>query len=340
MFREKRHAFRTLTVCFVALSVWLPTGHAAACLGCEPALVLPDGGDIPGNAVTFRYTSPTCMLLNDGAVPVPHLYRLDGQTRIEVPLRMENAGSTRPLVFGAAWFSPEESLAVGTQLVLETPPSPSEPTGRLRNYQVTALAPLPTELGTLQATVHRDSIPVADSSGGCFQVTFAAYADLTVELSPAARPYAALFDYRLFVDGAQISRFHASSLGPPSLPRGQDRVYTSCAEPPDIEPFHSLLPGLHRVRFNAVLRGVTIDTPEIEVELACPGARADAAVPQVISMVDAGAASAVPLTTDTSASTRADGCQLRPVGAAPPVWVIALSLCSFVRRRRDLRRTM
>jgi len=265
---HRRRSALSLSASLAALvAVSLPTSRAAACsVACAAGTILPSGGDIPSDQVRFRFEplSGKGVKQIDGGTSLPRLYRLEGPARVEVPVRVESSSSE------AVWFAPEAPLPVGTQLVLEAPSCRDAP---LRGeYTITASAPIPGELGTLQATLHRDALRVAVISGACSLPADISYADLSVKLAESARPYAAVFDYKVFVDGREHPEFSTSFAAPSTLPQGEARIYATCRADTYFRSEAALTEGLHRVRMTAKIADKELETPEIELDLSCKGA--------------------------------------------------------------------
>lgn len=322
------------------MGAWLPTNHANACsIACSKGSILPSGGDIPSDQVRFRFDPPRGKFVDqiDGGSAPPRLYRLEGPARVVVPVRID-AISDREV-----WLTPEQPLPVGTQLALEAPGCSDGPLHG--EYTVTAPAPFPTELGTLQASLHRDVLRVAVTNGSCSLPADVSYADLSLKLAPSALPYAAVFDHEVLVDGKAHPEFSRALAAPSPLPQGVARIYSTCRADTYFRSDAALTPGPHRVRMTARVGAQKLQTPEIEVDLSCtgnaPAWEPDSDAPPITLKTDAGGGDATGGARDdaTPSADGDDGCSIGADSAqrAFPVWLALLALALPLRVRRRVR---
>lgn len=334
---DRCHFALLLSASFATLvAVWLPRNRADACsIACAAGTLLPSGGDIPSDQVRFRYAPPRGKLVDriDGGAALPRLYQLEGPALMEVPLRVESSS------YDEVWLAPEQPLPEGTQLVLEAPSCAAVP---LRGeYRITAAAPSPGELGTLQASLHRDVLRVAVTNGSCSLPADVSYADLSVKLSGSALPYAAVFDYAVLVDGKQHPEFSRALAAPSPLPHGEARIYATCRADTYFRSDAALMPGLHRVRMTAKVGDKTLQTPEIEVDLSCTGSapawEPDSDLPRETPLRadDAGNVAQTERDALSPSKSEDDGCSLRVDGSTQsPAWLALTALALTLRRRR------
>lgn len=281
MQRRHRQALRlTATLAAPALfALCLSTLHpsevrACGASPCFPPRVTPAGGDIPSDRLTFSYVPGRATAATDEDDALPRLYLLEDGGRTEVPLEIQPVA-----VVGPGWqLVPRSPPAVGSTLVLEgAAPSCHADWSLAAQFTVTAPAPLPSDLGSLDVMYQRGSLKVAEYSGGCDRVVDASYADLTLLPSPSALPFKDLFDYTLVVDGKDASAFSSSSIiesrldGGVPLPQGTERIFALCRALPGNPKVNDALLGAHRVKLRAKLHGVTLETPEVQVDLRCDG---------------------------------------------------------------------
>lgn len=269
-----------LAVAGIAL---LPASSAHACSKayCDTA-VFPATGALPANMVRLRF-SRAYPRSDQGTPATPRLYRLEGTTQVSI------AYDSEPIDERTSWIEPRDAQAAGTTLVLEY----DDPTGCTfapKQFTVTDAKPLPTALGTLGATPARGEIAVA-SGESCSETLLAGYADLQVQLSPEAEPYAAVLDYQLFIDGARRDSFRSNTATNQRLPQGEDRIFRRCEVARGEQRWaNELTAGAHRVHFEATLPdGTKLSTPDIDVEVSCESAPpGDAALTQIVEGDDDG----------------------------------------------------
>jgi hypothetical protein len=330
----------------VVALITLPSAEALACSPprCwEPAL-WPASGSVPANMVTlsFRPGRESGAPGMDASVAAPRLFRIEGETRVSVPFTSSPQPGGNLL-----WLTPVETQPVGARLVLEADPTSCEDTAFRAELVVSEPVPLPTTVGALEARVKREALGISVINGSCDALVDASFADLEVQLSEAARPYAGLFRHQLFVDGAPVGPFYSSLRDGETPPQGQARIFAICAQEGWVSPSAGGAVGVgkHRVRMKSELPdGTALETPEVEVELRCDGAPptwpADAGRPPS-TRADAGSQDAGvinPIMSDASLINTPvlrdedddDGCALAARGDG--AWLLALAL--FLLRRR------
>lgn len=238
----------------VGLTVLLtaPCGVLACTpITCSVAAVFPSGGDLPLNLFTLRFKPPR-IYNEDGGLSTPRLYRVDGDARTEVPLTITT------LMDGNVLLAPVSAPEVGTRLTLEAELGCFAPGSLRADYVVTGAVPVPKEMGTLQATLGRAEVLVPTARGSCTVTLDAAYADLAVLYTDAARPLADVLEPQLWVDG---TRYTWSA----------KQVFASC-QTYDEYPLVNLKLGKHRAELRGtLLDGTMLKTPEVEFNLQCVG---------------------------------------------------------------------
>jgi hypothetical protein len=240
---------------FVAgLMAWhlvLPRARACSPQTCSVATVFPSGGELPLNLLTLRFKPPR-NYYEDGGLSTPRLYRVDGGARTELAL------THTALSDGNVLLSPVSPPEVGTRLTLETEQGCSAPGLVRADYVVTSAVAVPAELGSLQATLGRAAMMVPTSRGSCTVTLDAAYADLSVLYTDAARPLADVLEPQLWVDGKPYSW-------------SARQVFATC-EKYDEYPTVNLTLGKHRAEMRGtLLDGTMLKTAEIELDLRCVG---------------------------------------------------------------------
>jgi hypothetical protein len=326
----------------LAAAAWLspfgqPSAHACKFLVCQSADVFPAGGDIPQDQLEFTFRPDREQYdQNDAGRPTPHLYRIEGDARSEIPLELTALAGYPP----SFTVKPASALPAGSKLVLEADAPTCRPEARLEaTFTVTEAAPAPTSLGTLKFALQRGLLEVGTRAGSCSETLDVAYADLTLELAAGALPFRSVLAYQWLVDGAPYDGFfhvlpHGDEgNGRSELGRGVERVYALCEPAASSRP-ESLLsrtaPGEHRVSLRGVLRGgATVETPEVHLELKCDGpapvsSGADAGnKPVTVRAADLGGS------TDTTTATAP-----RPAEQAPEPHASANG-CSIVHQARS-----
>jgi len=285
-------AVTTLAICAVPERV-------KACSGvppCRPAAVLPaNASRVPVNMAQFFYTRTDDTSVKVGLFE-PGKYA-EGDTAPEVPLE---------------YFARELGGTVKLSLAVVKPMGPLVP-GSLLSFRysdgcgsdnltafvmLSEAAPIPTQLGTLHADEGIGFLRTMSRLGSCVSYVNTGYADIRVELSEEARPYADQWIYQLRVDGYWQDRYdadalvssHAHAPWDSSRGRGLERIFAACngeldGRPELLDPrlrgMHPYLePGRHDVEMVGVLPdGTELVTDAIQVELRCP-APADAPEPQ------------------------------------------------------------
>lgn len=326
---------RSLLVSAVALAA-LPTSHALACSpqSCFDTGVFPASGTMPANMVQLLFTSGGSYSSSiDGGYAEPRLYRLEGAAKVS--LSYSSMVSERSVL-----ITPIESQPAGARLVLE-----ADPAGCLRDpfhaeFTVSEPVALPTELGTLDAQIKREVVEVSVVNGSCSGLVDAAYADLTVLLSEAAKPYAELWRHQLFVDGRPAAVFSSSLAGGVRPPQGHARIYAVCDKESWINVGGGdLSPATHRVHLTSSLPdGTSLTTPAIDVDLSCgstpprwpPDASAPRARDAAVSMAGPDANVRGDDVIKEDVEKDGEGCALAPRGGG--AWLLAVAL--FVLRRR------
>jgi hypothetical protein len=318
-------------------SVLCLTSAASACgpISCSAASVFPAGGEIPADQLRLLFQPSTNFTETQVLGPAPHLYRVDGATRTELPL------TSVVQDYRSSWLTLSEPLVPGTWLVLEADAREcngmNEP---LRaEYVITEARPLPSSLGTLTARDQRGPLQVGVSSGMCNDTIDASYVVFDLAALVEAKPLLNLLRLQLLLNDQPGGALRATMSGPTLLEVA--RIYTACA--PNVR--HEALsgerkPGTYRARLRGTLPdGTTLETPEIQVELACAGAPdTDDSLP------DSGTSFNVPPDGGTgqgdsdgaeSADTAADqgeGCAAAHRGPAGAPWSILMLLTLLLRR--------
>lgn len=292
---------RTITMATCALALALTQAvhpsQANACVAstCNAGAVLPADGQLPANAVEVLWrTAVTHNPVSDAGTPTPtpHLYRVDGDTRTELPITTEE-------VNGLVHVKPQQAVAADSTLVFEydeTCGFPTAPGVVSTSFQVGPAAAPPSAIGNLRAEIKQGPVDVNGSGGMCTDSVESVYADLTIDLTDEAEPYADALRHRLLVDGERVASYgyYNGPYAPPDpigtsiLGTGKDRLLVPCADLEDGYRPGAVSEGVHRVQFEVLLPDDTLLTTDtIDVELRCPdalgggtesGDRADAAV--------------------------------------------------------------
>jgi hypothetical protein len=331
---------RSLLVC-VAILAALPTARALACSAapCFDTFLFPASGSVPANMIQLMFM-PGGSLPDRGAdVIAPRLYRLEGESKLSIPFTSSTS------TVGRTFITPVQAQPAGARLIVEADPGGCSNEPFHAELSIGEAAPLPTTLGTLAAQTKRDVLRVAVINGSCDGLVDAAYADLSVQLSESAAPYAGLFVYQLFVDDTSHGGFSSSLVGGERLAQGQARVFTVCNKESWLSlPGTDVPAGVHRVRMKAQLPdGSALDTDEIEVDLRCDGAPpawpADAGPPVVRDAAVSTSGSDAAVTVDGGTPNAGDGerddCSLASGRSASSSLLIVLAL--LWRRRRSSR---
>jgi hypothetical protein len=264
---------RTLSLALaIGVASWLSTRAARACTAptCTRAVVFPAGGNVPADRLRLLYYPSGSVppeVTDQANAVLPRMYRLEGATKVNVPYDTALAGSL------GLWLTPTTEQPLGTQLVLETDPTSCPGDAALSaTYSITEKRPtLPATLGTLTATTNRAQIPIAVDTGACSELADVAYADLRIELSEEALPFAALWRYQLYVDDRVHGSFIDSASASYRLPQGLDRIYAQCdGLDAGINGTTAIAPGVHVVHLAAQLGDERpLVTPDVQVELRC-----------------------------------------------------------------------
>ena len=342
------HARSTNVVCrnifvgVLSLFVWLGvdaarTGSALACSPdrCVRPLLFPASGQVPSDQLRFAFEPARDLQSPYDAGASPTFYRVDSTGRTQITMDEGAAGRTRVLLV-------RDPLPAGTRIVAEAEPAACAPDAGLRTeYVVTEARPVPSMLGTLEVSVRRDALQVAVTSGSCHDIVDAAYADLTLTLSEAARPFADVLTYTLLVDDAPASSFSGSLGGGERLERGRDRIYAVCERSVYTHPTSAVSVGTHQVRMIGTLpKGGVLETPAVEVKLHCGGSRPAAWVDAGIHPRDAGFVTAEGALTDHEEMNGDGGCSMprsRHMGTGQLLWCCMIALAVLLRRS-NLRR--
>ena len=326
------NAARTLSIATCALALGLTQAaapsHANACAGraCSAGAILPVQGELPANAVEviWRRTSHHNTATQAATpAPTPHLYLVEGNARVELEIVTEYK------LQGLAHVKPRKPVPPGGELVFEydeTCGFATAPGLVSASFKVGPEVTPPTEVGFLRAEINRGPVTVTGGSM-CTDSIEAAYADLTLVLSDAARPYADGLRHQLVVDGERVQSYgyhrgpHLLSdpIGASVLGAGKDRLYVRCGGSSGTRLAGEVAEGAHRVQFEVLLPDDTmIATPAVDVDLRCDdslrapssdtGAKYDAGAPERASSggsdtpADEGRDTAESVEADTAAS--------------------------------------
>jgi hypothetical protein len=281
------------------------------------------------------------------------MYRVEASgVQVEIPFEVAPMVATNKLppatLSGAVLLRPRGPLAPGTRVVIEADAPDCAKSRVLRaEYLITEPAPLPTQLGTLNATVMQGWLTLPNSQGQCTTTLDVPYAQLGLALSPEARPFADLLSYRLLVDGETpwprfLSRSDAGIVDRRiGLPVALDeaRVHGFCDMRGRVaEPTWWADVGVRRASLRGELPdGTVIVSSEAEFELRCETggtAPSDAGVVPTATSVDSA-------TEAEELSDEAGGCSLsgRAEGRdTTSLWSLALlwsALYRTARRRKS-----
>lgn len=266
-------------------------GRAAACTSpppkCIPVAVLPeDGATIPADMLE--------LLLNatDDLAFTLTVIESRAEPRVLDGLRVERVNSPWFLQPSVLHVAPQAALESGSvlQLAYRDPCADGSPEVVV-SYEVAPAAGRPEQLGTLHAVEHSGEIVVGKQAarGSCIARKVTGYADLSVELSEEAKPYADQLVYELEVDGYHHPRYEQTNyrdgrlIAPweSELGREQDRIFAACNRELEVyedipvgrergfEPY--LDPGRHDVRIIGKLPdGTELRTEPVAVDLVCP----------------------------------------------------------------------
>lgn len=248
--------------------------------------MFPASGSIPEGWVNFTFRAGR----NEGAEfdsRPPRLYAVENDARRELQLVRDPLPGRPGEVF---LLTPATPPAAGTRLELEAEDPDCFDSESLRaQFNVGDAAAAPDTLGELRVTLAHQQLEVGTAAGSCSIVIDAAYADLELDLSESARPFADVVAYQLLVDGKPAAAFSASILGDGRLARGHERVYAPCQEYPAL--IGAVAQGSHRVRMRGeLLDGTRVETPDVVFELTCADGTTvpDAGAPGLNSDDDAG----------------------------------------------------
>lgn len=273
--------------------------RADACtppLACAGTEVFPLGETIPSNATGLEWWWASWERMTPDTAPL-RLERYDegAMTWQQVEHDVVGDGARERVL-----LRPRAPLVASTRYRLSTgmlcPLSPGAPS---REFRTAATAsPLPTTLGTLQAT----SPESANIQHGGFQGGICAYsanatvAMVTVNLAAEAMPWSAMLVYEARVDGTPYvgqvafgSPLTRPQPGATHHGRGRALLATVCG--PSTNPLHAghpvdrtqgLSEGDHTVVFRARIAGTdtVVETAPVTVTLRCPSVPLSDAGPQ------------------------------------------------------------
>jgi hypothetical protein len=278
-----------VTVSMLAFHAVATPDRAAACSGippCDPAAVLPgEAGRMPVNMAQFFYSRAADTDVQIAVIAPGYIL---GDAPPEVPLELiprELGGVFKlPLVV----VKPTQPLTAGSLLRIRYSPGCGEEK-RAASVTLTESAPLPTQLGWIHADEGIGMIKTRSGFGSCVDYINTGYADIRIELSDEAQPYADQWIYQLRVDGYLHPRFdsdpylspHMHAAWDSSRGRNRDRIFAACngelESHPDLrDPMfrgtHPYLePGIHEVAMVGTLPdGTELVTVPIQVDLRCP----------------------------------------------------------------------
>ncbi len=233
---------------------------------CERGEMFPTGGQVPANAVVVFQREVLWLSWENADAGAS---RLDirvvdstGEERAiafeEVPLSGEDAGGDQAA--NRQWV-PAQRLAAGDRLQLEYTDACSGATER-GEVTIVAEAISPETLGEVVVAYATDELEVFAGSAACTASVLTRYANVSVELSKRAQPWADILRYELLVDG---ERFESDDwpeqqedwtwgagrgIGGSRLGRGVERVFAIC-EPTDGEVEGGVSAGKHQVQMRA-----------------------------------------------------------------------------------------
>ena len=315
---------------FLAVSALVFTiAHAAeadACtpVPCIPGSLLPSSGTIPGNAKALRWHVPRP--IDPKKVAAMVTLQRDGE---DVPFSVEAEGD------GIFRIVPKQPWVVGATYTFEAQSTCKQmgPEVHSSTFDVGPEAPLPETLGVVKLDAPgRGLLKIGTSAGSCSVEEAAAWADVVVELSDAAKPWAALIDYAPKVDGEAWHYASTIRLPPPrgqsEIGRGKARVYARCEA--DGLGFEGAAQGAHQVAMVGHIYGESAElsaTP-LSVSLDCADTAEPIGAEPAHHPTEEPKAASSPEASHDTAGAHAWGCA---VGGSTP-WALLLLL--GLRRRR------
>lgn len=369
-----------------AAGVSVPASRARACSGwlCSPSIYFPAEGAVPANLPGFHWW-PGRLVASwedagtwDDEADLPGLLRfarVDGASPewLEVELRAPDDAHgpylvvpKEPLVEGGEYVLWDATECSAQPYALDTPPTEEQwleraPSsgwpGGIAHVRATARAPLPKELGTLDAAEPTMGIVSVAHDASCSFGADALYVELTIAHDAAARPWRDALAYATEVDdeayapyGDYNQEFYSFDFEPGTsfVGRALDRVYTTCEPQPYSEGVEQ---GAHRARIRATVPGteLRLETNEVSFTLSCPApqdggtgtrdagsdagsdAGRDAAAGSMDASVEAGAPHRLQARRVRSED---EGCGVAHGGRT--AWPLVLAL-AWLARRRDRR---
>lgn len=268
-----KNAFVASTTLAATLALALVSRNADACSAppCfgSKAYVLPaNGGTVPANAAALPVFAP--------ALPFP----------LTVTLEKVEAGGSTPVTIerGTDAARPDvllpSGLEAGASYKLTVAVADRDPESACGSTSVTTFtagpsAPKPTTLGALKIKANGLTKLGLAASGRCSAVVEVARAELEIEPSTEAAPWAGLLRYETYVDG---KKWFASNDAGMQVHRagswvgiGKDVVYAACETIP--ETFAGVSQGRHSVVMKAFLAGdpsLVLESAPATIELTCP----------------------------------------------------------------------
>lgn len=327
------------TVVWVALTLTaaalLSPEPAAACSGnpCFGPRLEPPGGEVPEDFLILTFWPARDARIERDGPPQPQLYAIDSDTGARTALAID----LEELSAGRFSVRPQQPVAAGTRLVFEAETVACTDDPALHSeILVTEQRDVPAALGKLHVDVKRSALRVATISGSCDVVIDAVYADIEVDLSDEAKPFADILRYELRLDGKSHLSFADSLIASSVMPRGHDRVYAQCPDSDYAGPLTDAAAtlGKHRLRVVGSLPdGTTVASEEVTIELKCKGPPVE---------IDAGSDDMGPLKPGGTSSQGVDagGCAaVRSHGSHAPVaaWSLAFSVAAALWRTRRRR---
>lgn len=218
------------------------------------------------------------------------------------------------------------------------------PKEHVATFTVGPAAPMPDTLGAMRLLAPgKGSLQIGTSGGSCSVDEEAVWADVQVELSDSAKPWAEMIDYQASTDAKPwefsdtISRLpdRGSSL----IGHGKERVYARCAA--ESGAFEGAGEGTHAVTLQGTVYGqpAPLKAEPISLSLDCEkGASvvSEAPAPDVDEQPSPSPASTDPSPAASSGSpgahAQAGGCS---TGGGPHGVFALLGLMMFRRRRRS-----
>lgn len=279
------------------LTIGLQNTSAYACSlpSCQPGDIFPTTGTVPANALAWflkasTFSEPTDAGPSEDNVKVFVVSGDGGETETELELTGGEVPSpVWPEGADEVWV-PAADVPVGSHLRVESSFRCSFAVP-LSELTVAEPATIPTSLGTLHVTTASAPLLLWTDSASCVERVPSAYADVEVQLSAEALPFADVLRYSLLVDGEHYRatdfieyedefdtlrgwvlsrRIVGSEHGP-----GKDRAFATCGS--DLWPMQGVEPGQHELQMVALLpNGTLITSDVVSVDLTCPPCGADA----------------------------------------------------------------